>query len=219
MEEWTNKSYESINWKNWKMYRMKYHGMIEWMDKSNELTSWKKEIKNSRMSEKKIEWISLFWCNTWPCLIIFPVDIDECTNGIATCSQNCLNTPGSFECSCKNGFQLDNNMATCEGTKSIFCFFFSFFICLTICMYLFFGCVLLFFPLSLSLIVHVATKVKHVIFFSSQFVKFSCHLGSLFCLMKLIIFFAVVSLFCKFSKIKWLVVVVETHLRSLVVSF
>jgi len=41
-------------------------------------------------------------------------DIDECTNGIATCSQNCLNTPGSFECSCKNGFQLDNNMATCE---------------------------------------------------------------------------------------------------------
>ena len=44
-----------------------------------------------------------------------PVDIDECNNGVALCSQSCRNTPGSFECTCKPGFQLAANMETCEG--------------------------------------------------------------------------------------------------------
>ena len=33
-------------------------------------------------------------------------DIDECAEGTAQCQQTCSNTPGGYECSCRDGFQL-----------------------------------------------------------------------------------------------------------------
>ena len=50
-----------------------------------------------------------------------PLDIDECNNGEALCSQGCQNTPGSYHCTCQSGFQLGANNATCEGTLVV-CF-------------------------------------------------------------------------------------------------
>ncbi|KAL4216399.1 Fibrillin-2 [Mactra antiquata] len=54
-------------------------------------------------------------------------DIDECDpsyEDIDKCDQMCSNTEGSFNCSCKNGYRLNNNNHTCddideckEGTK------------------------------------------------------------------------------------------------------
>ncbi|KAK3103537.1 hypothetical protein FSP39_019957 [Pinctada imbricata] len=41
-------------------------------------------------------------------------DIDECTEQLSGCEQDCKNTVGSFICSCKKGFQLDSNNKTCS---------------------------------------------------------------------------------------------------------
>lgn len=46
-----------------------------------------------------------------------PADIDECTNGVAQCSHICHNKPGSFECSCLDGFKLAADNQTCDGTN------------------------------------------------------------------------------------------------------
>jgi len=38
-------------------------------------------------------------------------DIDECTSS-KPCEQECKNTVGSYTCSCKNGFVINNKDAT-----------------------------------------------------------------------------------------------------------
>ncbi len=46
----------------------------------------------------------------------FITDIDECTAGTDSCDSNnanCMNTPGSFSCTCNTGFIGDG--FTCEG--------------------------------------------------------------------------------------------------------
>ena len=45
------------------------------------------------------------------------LDIDECTEG-SRCHKNadCKNTPGSFTCTCKKGFEGDG-FVECEGKK------------------------------------------------------------------------------------------------------
>ena len=45
------------------------------------------------------------------------IDIDECANA-STCDSNaaCTNTPGSFTCTCNQGYT--GNGTTCEGTDS-----------------------------------------------------------------------------------------------------
>ena len=45
----------------------------------------------------------------------FITDIDECS-GTNPCTQYCNNTIGSFECSCRDGFQLHSDKFTCTGT-------------------------------------------------------------------------------------------------------
>ena len=42
-------------------------------------------------------------------------DIDEC-NGVNDCEQTCTNTEGSFTCGCQDGFSLNTDGRTCDGT-------------------------------------------------------------------------------------------------------
>jgi len=47
-------------------------------------------------------------------------DIDECSEGISGCSQSCVNTVGSFNCSCRSGYQnseLDHRI--CIGGEHV----------------------------------------------------------------------------------------------------
>ena len=43
-------------------------------------------------------------------------DIIECDDNNGGCSQICINTEGSFECFCRNGYVLDNDGRNCSGT-------------------------------------------------------------------------------------------------------
>jgi len=45
------------------------------------------------------------------------VDVDECSNGNNKCEQNCVNTKGSYACTCKDGFTLSNDNYTCTANS------------------------------------------------------------------------------------------------------
>ena len=47
--------------------------------------------------------------------VSFDTDIDECSEGIANCSQVCTNTDGSFTCECNDGYLLDTDVTSCNG--------------------------------------------------------------------------------------------------------
>ena len=51
---------------------------------------------------------------------MFVLDLDECCASVHHCdvNANCQNTPGSYLCSCKNGFIGDGR--TCTGTYKIY---------------------------------------------------------------------------------------------------
>ncbi|XP_017066756.1 uncharacterized protein LOC108104917 isoform X2 [Drosophila eugracilis] len=42
------------------------------------------------------------------------VDIDECLKNNGGCSNRCLNTEGSYECSCPPGYKLESDQKTCQ---------------------------------------------------------------------------------------------------------
>lgn len=46
---------------------------------------------------------------------LFPslLDVDECQDNNGGCQQICVNTMGSYECQCKEGFFLSDNQHTC----------------------------------------------------------------------------------------------------------
>lgn len=41
------------------------------------------------------------------------LDVDECQDNNGGCQQICVNTMGSYECQCKEGFFLSDNQHTC----------------------------------------------------------------------------------------------------------
>lgn len=43
------------------------------------------------------------------------VDIDECAVENGGCKHNCINTGGSFECTCNTGYKLDTDGKSCTG--------------------------------------------------------------------------------------------------------
>ena len=49
-------------------------------------------------------------------VIYFNIDIDECANNTDNCIQTCTNTEGSFTCGCNDGYILDSDGTTCNGT-------------------------------------------------------------------------------------------------------
>ena len=51
--------------------------------------------------------------NKYLIVYIWITDIDECKQNNGGCDKSCINTPGSFICSCPIGFIMKN--AKCEG--------------------------------------------------------------------------------------------------------
>lgn len=51
----------------------------------------------------------------WYCYI----DIDECGFSNGECMHDCLNTPGSYQCSCAEGYTLDNDLHNCTGLVKV----------------------------------------------------------------------------------------------------
>ena len=52
-------------------------------------------------------------------LCMWCADIDECTESRSLCEQNCINTPGSYICTCNPGYSLLNNRISCAGQCSM----------------------------------------------------------------------------------------------------
>ena len=52
--------------------------------------------------------------------ILTKLDINECDKDNGGCSHNCTNTEGSFECLCRNGYELNSDDGrTCLGMYCI----------------------------------------------------------------------------------------------------
>lgn len=49
------------------------------------------------------------------CFLNLNPDVDECSVNNGGCEQNCVNTIGSFRCSCRLGFRLDSTTQNCTG--------------------------------------------------------------------------------------------------------
>ena len=52
-------------------------------------------------------------------LLEFSLEIDECTENTSGCNQGCVNTIGSYYCSCYTGYQINANQRVCDG--ELFC--------------------------------------------------------------------------------------------------
>ena len=48
------------------------------------------------------------------------MDVDECADGTDLCAQNCLNTIGSYTCSCNTGYRLAMDEKMCDGKSDTF---------------------------------------------------------------------------------------------------
>ena len=52
---------------------------------------------------------------TWVQFLFYvTTDINECANS-NPCEQNCINTDGGYNCSCKNGYTLNEDGYSCNG--------------------------------------------------------------------------------------------------------
>ena len=61
------------------------------------------------------------------------VDVNECNETVLIgnysgnssltdwCHQRCVNTPGSYHCTCDTGYQLDSDGRTCTGMYCLLC--------------------------------------------------------------------------------------------------
>ena len=48
-------------------------------------------------------------------ILLYFVDVNECTEFLSGCDHNCTNSIGSFSCSCKDGYVLHDNQRSCIG--------------------------------------------------------------------------------------------------------
>ena len=56
-------------------------------------------------SHINLSWLSWFVC----------VDVDECSDGVDTCDQVCINTAGSYYCNCSVGYRLLSDSTICQS--------------------------------------------------------------------------------------------------------
>ena len=47
---------------------------------------------------------------------LIKIDIDECALNTDNCEHNCVNTVGSYTCSCKSGYTETSDGIHCTGT-------------------------------------------------------------------------------------------------------
>ena len=52
------------------------------------------------------------------CTYIAITDIDECLDNNGNCSNDCVNTEGSYYCKCPAGYHLQPNNRICKGKHS-----------------------------------------------------------------------------------------------------
>lgn len=52
----------------------------------------------------------------WASTKLTVIDIDECSTNNDGCAHNCTNTIGSYQCSCEDGYILNKDNHSCEGT-------------------------------------------------------------------------------------------------------
>ena len=57
---------------------------------------------------------AMMWTHN-PSFSITMVDIDECMDSNGGCEYTCINTNGSYTCSCPDGFHLSPNGLNCTG--------------------------------------------------------------------------------------------------------
>ena len=58
----------------------------------------------------------VFNCNYFNCnTVIFIIDINECSSNNGGCGGTCVNTAGSYHCTCPAGYSLAPNSHTCNG--------------------------------------------------------------------------------------------------------
>ena len=72
---------------------------------------------------QKLESFCCKWFHWYTTLILlFHVDIDECTQGLDNCSENavCTNTVGSYTCTCSIGFVGDGTSCIGEIYTNIY---------------------------------------------------------------------------------------------------
>ena len=70
---------------------------------------------NTYTCSGKILW-SLVHCSLKA--ITSSVDINECADSNGGCHHSCVNTDGSYNCQCSDGYQLNADAHTCEGTSN-----------------------------------------------------------------------------------------------------
>ena len=56
----------------------------------------------------------------------YSIDIDECSENLDACDHKCINTIGSYTCSCRPGYKLSQKDGTsCNGETLFVCLFFT----------------------------------------------------------------------------------------------
>ena len=48
-------------------------------------------------------------------MVINAIDVNECSESNGGCGQICMNTNGSFDCSCNLGYKLNSDRFSCDG--------------------------------------------------------------------------------------------------------
>jgi len=51
----------------------------------------------------------------WFIVVIYCLDIDECTENIDGCSNDCQNLEGTYICTCPEGFEVDSSKKNSIG--------------------------------------------------------------------------------------------------------
>ena len=59
-----------------------------------------------------------YWYFIFHCSLFLP-DVDECALDIDGCDQGCNNTVGSFNCTCMEGYVLNEDGFTCDGKETM----------------------------------------------------------------------------------------------------